>query len=170
MPRNSEQKVFLQIGFNSSEHEGSLRTIEVIGVPGEKRANGEYIVSQKAQYFFDDLVVKPIFIESRRLRECNFRCLKIWMYHPDIQDGERGYEVPKLDKHDLRIDSNVPSSGLRNIYVLDNGLQGEEYRRWKQTAEDLFYPLFKKFIVPPKPPELSREHSLSRFVIPICNH
>lgn len=165
MPRSSEgEKTFLQIGFNASDREGSLRTIEIIGIPGEKLANGECVVSQKAQHFFDDLIVKPLFTESRRLRNCNFRYLKIWAYHPDIKDSERGYDVPKLDRRDLKIDSNVSSSGLKTIYILDNGLKGEEYRQWKQTAEDLFSPVFRKFIALPKPPEISGSNLFSRLI------
>jgi len=165
MPRTPErEKVFLQIGFNSPDREGSLRTIEIIGIPGEKQENGECVVSQKAQLFFDDLVVKPLFAESRRLRDCDFRCLKIWVYHPEISDKDRGYDIPKLDKNDLRITSDISSSGLKDIYILDNRLRGEEYRQWKQTAENLFSPLFRKFVAPPKPPESSGENPLAKFV------
>ncbi len=165
MPRSSEgEKVFLQISFNASDREGSLRTIEIIGIPGEKLANGECVVSQKAQHFFDDLIVKPLFEESRRSRNCNFRYLKVWACHPDIKDSERGYSVPKVDKHDLKIGSDIPSSGLKNIYVLDNGLKEEEYRQWKQVAEDLFSPLFRKFIVSPRPPEIHGGNPFSRLI------
>jgi len=164
-PRNSQcEEVFLQIGFNSNEQDGALRTIEIMGIPGKRLANDDYEVSLRAKHFFDDLIVRPLFVESRRLRNCNFRHLKIWAYHPDIKDNKRGYEIPGLDEHDLKIDSDVSSSGLKNIYVLDNGIKGEEYKQWKQTAEDLFSPLFRKFIVPPKPLEISGDGLLSKLI------
>ncbi len=114
MPRvhESREQVFLQIGFNSPRNDGILKTIEIIGVPGEKLINGECVVSEKAQNFFDDLIVKPIFMKSRRLQGCDFRYLKIWVYHSDIKNGERGYKVPNIDQNDLIISSSIPSSGI----------------------------------------------------------
>ncbi|EDN70601.1 hypothetical protein BGP_2640 [Beggiatoa sp. PS] len=155
MPRTSEhEKVFLQVGFDSGETEGNLRTIEIIGIPGEKLSNGECVVSAKAQCFFDDLVAKPLFRESRHLRDCNFKSLKIWLYHPDV-NSERGYDVPQIDNRDLEISSNVSASKLRRIYVLDNGLKDTEYQLWQRMTSKLFLPLFRKFVAPPEPPEAS---------------
>lgn len=170
MPRNIErEKVFLQIGFNASERTGSLQTIELIGMPGEKLANGECVISPKTQHFFDDLIVKPIFAESRRLRNCNFGYLKIWLYDPDTRDNQRGYEVPKIDNQDLKISSNITDSELVNIYVLDNGLKGEEYKQWEQTAEILFSPLFRKFVAPPSLPDAFNENPLFKFIDSVVN-
>ena len=36
--------------------------------------------------------------------------------------------------------------------MLDNELTGQEYKRWRRNAEDLFTPLFREFIAPPEPP------------------
>ncbi|CAK8719055.1 hypothetical protein GCAAIG_08515 [Candidatus Electronema halotolerans] len=155
MPRVNEQReeIFLQIGFNSSNADGSLKTIEVIGIPGEKLSNGKCVVSEKAQHFFDDLIVKPIFMKSRQMRSCDFRYLKIWAYNPDVKDSQRGYKVPSIDQNDLKIVSDTKSSGLRDIIILDNGLTGESYQRWKVICIELFSHLFRRFVAPPKPPE-----------------
>lgn len=165
MPREPAiEEVFLQIGFNSPESDGSLRTIEMFGVPGERLKNGKCVVSEKAQRFFDDLIVRRIFRESRRLPDCNFEYLKIWLYDTEIGDDERGFVVPKVDSHDLDILSTVRSSRLERIYVLDNGLKGLEYERWKRTVEDLFVPLFSEFIAPPKPPSRLSDNPFVKLV------
>ena len=41
------KKAFLQVGFRSPEAKGSLRTIEILGIPGTKLRNGEYVVTDK---------------------------------------------------------------------------------------------------------------------------
>ncbi|NEP56225.1 MAG: hypothetical protein F6K31_04265 [Symploca sp. SIO2G7] len=148
------EKIFLEIGFRSPESEGSLRTIELLGVPGEKLPNGECVVNQKVQRFFDDLIVRRIFYQSRQLPDCNFEYLKIWLYSTDTRDAQKEYAVPQLDSRDLEISSNNPLSKLEKIYVLDNGLKNSEYARWKKTAEQLFNPLFQKFVLPPEPPSI----------------
>jgi hypothetical protein len=164
MPRIYEpEKVFLQVGFESAEPDGKLRTIEIIGIPGEKLQNGDCVVSAKAQQFFDDLVARPLFRESRRLRSCDFQYLKIWLYDPE--DSERGYEVPKIDHRDLEISPNIGYfSKLQRLYVLDNGLKGLEYERWKKMANELFIPLFKQFVAPPKAPDTSDSNLFSKML------
>jgi hypothetical protein len=71
---------------------------------------------------------------------------------------ERGYDVPELDKQDLVIRSNISYSNLEQIYVLDNNLQGAEYREWQNIVEELFKPLFSGFVVPPEAPEIIAEN------------
>ena len=116
------KKAFLQVGFRSPEAKGSLRTIEILGIPGTKLRNGEYVVTDKTKSFFDDLIVRKLFQRSRFLPDCDFEYLKIWLYDLDVGDSKRGYDIPKLDEHDLKIKSTVSSSKLESIYVLDNGL------------------------------------------------
>jgi hypothetical protein len=160
---SNSEKVFLQIGFRSSEREGSLRTIELFGVPGERLSNGEYTVSEKTRQFFDDLIVRKIFRDSRRLINCDFEHLKIWLYDMSTKDGERGYEVPIIDDRDFAIRSNTSSSKLERIFILDNELTGHDYDTWRETAESLFNPLFGKFLTPPEPPDIFKNIPLVRF-------
>lgn len=165
MPGKSDSdKVFLQIGFRSSEREGSLRTIELCGVPGEKSSDGQYAVNEKTQRFFDDLIVRKIFRDSRHFQECNFEHLKIWLYDTDITNENRGYEIPVIDKKDFLIHSSFRSSTLERIYVLDNSVDPREYGIWKRNAEDLFTPLFSKFITPPETPDILKNIPLFKFV------
>ena len=147
------KKVFLQVGFRSPEQEGSLRTIEIFGIPGEKLKRDDYVVTDKSKSFFDDLIVRKLFRKSRFLTDCDFEYLKIWLYNLDVDDSKRGYDVPKLDERDLKIKSSVSSSKLEYIYVLDNGLSGNDYTLWKRTVKDLFTPLFIGFVAPPTAPE-----------------
>jgi hypothetical protein len=162
--RNNAERVFLEIGFRSPEREGCLRSIELLGLPGQKLKNGECVVSDKVQQFFDDLIVRKIFRQSRRIPDCNFEYIKIWLYDTEIGDAERGYAVPKIDKGDLAIRSNVFSSKLERIYVLDNKLQGREYELWKKIAENLFSPLFMEFIAPPELPAILADNPVAKFV------
>lgn len=160
---NSE-KVHLQIGFRSSEKTGTLKTIELFGVPGERLRNGEYIVSEKTQHFFDDLIVRKIFRDSRRLSYCDFEYLKVWLYDTNESNENRGYEIPQIDERDLVIRSNINASSLERIYVLDNELTGREKEEWVKTSEDLFTPLFNKFITPPEPPDIFGNNPITNFV------
>lgn len=165
MPRSKQsQRIFTSIGFRSSHPDGNLRAVEIIGVPGEKNWNGECSISEKVERFFDDLIAQPIFRESRRLNDCDFSYLKIWLYATDEPEDEQGYQVPLLDEHDLEIKSNIPTSELKFIYVLDNELRGTEYRRWKRTAELIFSPLFKKFVAPPEFPKSFPVNPFSRLI------
>jgi hypothetical protein len=147
------RKVFLQVGFRSPEPKGSLRTIEIFGIPGTKLRNGEYVVTDKTKSFFDDLIVRKLFQRSRFLPDCDFEYLKIWLYDLDVDNSRRGYDIPKLDERDLKIKSTVSSSKLESIYVLDNGLTEDSYVLWKKTVKELFSPLFINFVAPPTPPE-----------------
>jgi len=150
MTRSSKNEVFLRIGFRSPEEEGSLTTIELFGVPGKASITGELAVSRETQQFFDDLIARVIFRRARLIANCDFKSLKIWLYDTEKEDSEIGYQIPQLDQHDLEISSNIPSSKLEFIYVLDNQLEGKEYENWKRIALELFTPLFPKFIAPPK--------------------
>ena len=147
------KKVFLQVGFRSPEQAGSLRTIEIFGIPGEKLQRGDYVVTDKSKKFFDDLIVRKPFRKSRLLPDCNFEYLKIWLCDLDVDNSKRGYDIPKVDKNDLKIKSTVRSSNLEYIYILDNGLSGNDYTLWEQTVKDLFSILFIGFVPPPTAPE-----------------
>lgn len=160
---NSE-KVFLKIGFRSSEQIGTLKTIELLGVPGERLRNSEYMVTEKTQHFFDDLMIRKIFRDSRRLPGCDFEYLKIWLYDMNENDENRGYEIPQIDERDLVIHSNFNASSLKQIYVLDNGLTGREKEKWVRTAKDLFTPLFSKFLRPPETPDIFRSNPFTKLV------
>ena len=64
------------------------------------------------------------------------------------------YQIPELDKRDLKIQSNIPESNLKYIYVLDDELSGKEYQGWKKTSQNIFTPLFRKFVAAPELPQL----------------
>ncbi|NER38447.1 MAG: hypothetical protein F6J93_31595 [Oscillatoria sp. SIO1A7] len=150
MQRHPEtEKIYLEIGFRSPYPNDSLKTIELFGVPGEKRGSGESVVSEKVKRFFDDLMVSKIFRESRRLPDCDFEYLKIWLYDTETTNKERGYRIPTIDNRDLKINPTTSASKLEGIYVLDNELTDREYERWKKNARSLFAPLFGQFIAPP---------------------
>ena len=158
MPSNNKHKdTFLQVGFRSPYKESTLRTIELYGVPGEKIDEDNYFVSEKIQKFFDDQIARKLFHHSLSLRHCDFEYLKIWLYNSNQPPSQQGYRVPTIDHKDFKIQTHISSSNLECIYVLDNQLEGAAYESWKQSAKDLFKPLFSKFMVPPDPPEAITE-------------
>ena len=67
------------------------------------------------------------------------------------------YQIPELDKRDLKIQSNIPESNLKYIYVLDDELSGKEYQGWKKTSQNIFTPLFRKFVAAPELPQLPQD-------------
>ncbi len=152
--RNPEPEIiYTAISFRSPYREGNLKTIELVGVPGQRLKNGELVVSQKTQRFFDDLIVGKLFALSSRL-PIQFQEIKIWLYDTNASEEERGYKIPDIDNRDLPIFSNVPFSKLEAIYILDNELSGAEYQKWARDAQQLFTPIFKEFIAPPEPPDI----------------
>jgi hypothetical protein len=163
MPRYSDN-IYTAVGFRSSEPGGRLKIIEIFGLPGQRIKNDEIVVTPKTQSFFDSLIVRKIFRQSPRIKNCDFESLKIWLYDTEVMNKERGYDVPELDKQDLVIRSNISYSNLEQIYVLDNNLQGAEYREWQNIVEELFKPLFSGFVVPPEAPEIIAENPLFKAI------
>ena len=161
MSRDSRQEnPFLEIGFRSASSQGTLQTIELIGIPGKRLSNGEYIITDKVRLFFDDLIVRTLFRKSRLINQCDFHALKIWLYDTETQDQNRGYEIPEIDDRDLCLRTKKSNSKLEKIYVLDNELQGEEYKQWKEVCKQLFGILFTNFIAPPEPPDIIADNLL----------
>ena len=161
---DENENIFLEIGFRSS-HPHGIQIIELIGVPGEKLSNGKYGVSEEIKNFFDNLIVRRIFSQSRRLTDCNFEYLKIWLYDTDIKENERSYQVPTIEvPPDIEISSDIRYSKLEKIYVLDNELKGRELERWRNTVKQLFTPLFSKFIAPPEMPEELADNPLIKMI------
>lgn len=155
---SQSESAFIKIGFRSSSSQGTLQTIELIGVPGEKLPNGKYAVRDKVRRFFDDLIVRHLFRKGRLIPECDFQELKIWLYDTqyDTQKTapEIAYEIPNIDDRDLQINSRNSMSKLKTIYVLDNELQGQEYQDWEKVCQELFGSLFDQFIAPPEVPKI----------------
>lgn len=157
--------LFLRLGLRSPEPDAILNSIEIFGIPGSYTKAGEPIITPKTRKFFDDLIARTIFQEARRLPDCDFEYLKIWLYDTETPDAERGYDVPQLDARDLEIRSNQFSSKIQVIYVLDNALTGDEYQQWRRTTNRLFRPLFRNFTMPPEPPsELTENPMFQAFV------
>ena len=162
MPRPRNKTVFTTVTLESGHHDGNLSQIEIIGIPGEKQ-NGRFSLNDSTFSFFDDSIGRPIFAASRRIPHLNWQSLKIWLYQSDVQSLE--YDVPSIDRRDLQIKSGISESSLKMIYVLDNDLQGSEYRQWENNVKTILMPLFKKFIAPPQLPGSvsSRFNPLSRW-------
>ncbi|MCV3217398.1 hypothetical protein OGM63_28475 [Plectonema radiosum NIES-515] len=158
------ENIYTAVGFRSSEPDGSLKIIEIFGLSGQRINDNQVVVTPKTQTFFDDLIVRKIFRQSCRIRKCDFKSLKIWLYDTKIMNKDRSYDLPKIDEHDLVIRSNVPYSNLEQIYVLDNNLKGDEYQEWRSIAEELFTPLFLGFVAPPEAPEIIAENPIVKTI------
>ncbi len=166
MPRISKsEEVFLSLGFRSSHSDGNLRTIELIGVRGQRTRNGECVVSDEEKRFFDDTVIRKIFAESRRIKDCPFEFLKIWLDSPNLRH-ESEYDIPTIKiPPDYEIRSNMASSRLKAIYILrDECPKGDEGRRWERNVEKIFSPLFGEFIAPPEMSESVGNSSFGKMI------
>lgn len=150
MPRTSKSPTtFLKVTLESDHPDSKLNQIKIIGIPGQSQ-NGKNILSDAVFGFLDDTIGRPIFAASRQIPKLDWQKLTVWLYPTD--KDSLGYQVPTIDDRDLELKSNVRESNLKLIYVLDNDLRGNEYRRWKNDAEAIFMPLFKKFVAPPQLP------------------
>lgn len=147
--RSKNRNTSLSLTLESGHDDGNLDQIQIIGVPGQYQ-NGKNILSDTVFCFLDDTIGRPIFAASRQIPKLSWQKLTVWLYPTD--EDSLGYQVPTIDDRDLKIKSNVRESNLKLIYVLDNDLRGNEYRRWKNDAEAIFMPLFKKFVAPPQLP------------------
>jgi hypothetical protein len=149
MPRTSKsQDIVLNVTLESTHRDSKLKQMDIIGVPGQNQ-NGKNILSDTVFGFLDDTIGRPIFAASRQIPNLDWQKLTIWLYPTD--EDSLGYQIPTIDDRDLELKSNVESI-LKSIYILDNDLKGNEYRRWKKTSEDIFTPLFRKFVDPPQLP------------------
>ncbi len=153
MPRNKTQNIYLSATYESSRPDSILKQMQIIGIPG-KNQNGQYVLSDLMYRFFDDTIARPIFAQSRQIPNLDWEKLKIWLFATDEDDDSVEYQIPELDNRDLKIESNIRESNLNCIYVLDDELSGNEYRRWNKTAKTLFTPLFGKFVAAPELPQL----------------
>ncbi|MFM6368703.1 MAG: hypothetical protein ACKPGN_10830, partial [Dolichospermum sp.] len=77
MTQDSEN-IYTAVGFRSSEPDGTLRTIELFGLPGQKNRDDQVVFMPERQSFFDDLIVRKIFRQSCKIRNCDFKHLQIW--------------------------------------------------------------------------------------------
>ncbi|MFM5994377.1 MAG: hypothetical protein ACKO9U_07370, partial [Dolichospermum sp.] len=149
MTQDSEN-IYTAVGFRSSEPDGTLRTIELFGLPGQKNRDDQVVFMPERQSFVDDLIVRKIFRQSCKIRNCDFKHLQIWLYNTQLRNKDQGYSVPEIDERDLVIKSNFPFSRLEQIYVLNNNLEESEYQEWRSIVEELFTPLFSQFVPPPE--------------------
>ena len=159
MTQDSEN-IYTAVGFRSSEPDGTLRTIELFGLPGQKNRDDQVVFMPERQSFFDDLIVRKIFRQSCKIRNCDFKHLQIWLYNTQLRNKDQGYSVPEIDERDLVIKSNFPFSRLEQIYVLNNNLEESEYQEWRSIVEELFTPLFSQFVPPPEIPKTIAEKQI----------
>ncbi|MGF1675564.1 MAG: hypothetical protein ACFCUV_18045 [Rivularia sp. (in: cyanobacteria)] len=162
--RTEAEKIYLEIGFQSDNHKSNLRKIEILGVPGVRLKNGKSAIDEKDNIFIDDLIVKRLFNLSCKMDYCDYEYLKIWLWNRHFRQDEVPYKLPSINEDDLEIRSNKPYSRLEKIYVLDNGFKNDEYRRWRNTAETLFSPLFDSFSAPPETPSFAEASLFKPFM------
>ena len=138
--------IYLSISFRSPETSGSLQTIKLHGVPGQELSNGESIVDNEMKNFCSDTIVGKIFRRSLDLNS-EFKRLEIWFYNSNTARQEISYLLPEVNERDLLIPSNISTSKLKQIYVLDNELEGDALIDWHQEVKSLFKPLFEEFVI-----------------------
>ncbi len=141
----NSNKVFLQVNFCSPERETKLKTIELCGIPALRASGGQYVIDIQVQKIFDTLLIRNLFRNSIRYPEHYFEHLKIWLYDTSATNYSQGYEIPLINDKDLVLHSNISTSVLKRIYILDNDLSGQDYEVRKKMAEVFFHPLFSKF-------------------------
>ncbi|MEL7534589.1 MAG: hypothetical protein AAFN10_25000, partial [Bacteroidota bacterium] len=67
--KESNSEVYLQVDFCSSDTTQALKKIELLGIPGERSEDGGYIVNEKVNRFFEELIAKELFRESAKLNQ-----------------------------------------------------------------------------------------------------
>jgi hypothetical protein len=161
--------VYLSTTFQSPEKNGFLQTIKVHGVPGQELKDGKCTIDNEMLHFCTDAIVGKIFRRSLALK-CEFQHLEIWLYDSNIDRSKISYLLPEIDEYDLLITSKLLTSKLKQIYVLDNKLDGDVLRHWHKEVESLFQPLFEEFVMMPDNlksfPILKNIESVTSKVIP----
>ncbi|MEH2064579.1 MAG: hypothetical protein V7K50_20350 [Nostoc sp.] len=143
---SNSQNIYLSISFRSPEISGSLQTIKLHGVPGQELNNGECVLDNEMKKFCMDNIVAKIFRRSLDLNS-EFNRLEIWFYNSNTARQKISYFLPEVDERDLLILSNISTSKLKQIYVLDNELEGNELTDWHKEVKSLFKPLFEEFVI-----------------------
>ncbi|MEL6604464.1 MAG: hypothetical protein AAFP20_14700 [Cyanobacteria bacterium J06614_10] len=161
--KESNKEVYLQVDFCSSDATHSLQKIELLGIPGERSEDGGYVVNERVNRFFEELLAKELFRESIKLTQFPVNTLKIWLYDTSISEEDRDYHLPEIKGKDLEINSPLSSSELERVFVIDKGFSGKDYEVWKSSCKELVTPLFSRFVPPPDPPEILKEFLVMKF-------
>ncbi|MFM6025107.1 MAG: hypothetical protein ACKPER_19615, partial [Dolichospermum sp.] len=85
MTQDSEN-IYTAVGFRSSEPDGTLRNIELFGLPGQKNRDDQVVFMPERQSFFDDLIVRKIFRQSCTIRTYDFKHIQIWLYTTQLRN------------------------------------------------------------------------------------
>jgi len=154
----------IQISFGTSEPIEVCENAGLLNLPSSRSEAKARAFDKRVETFFTDLIATELARESDRASSAShFGGLKIWLYDTHKPMALQRSGSPDFDSRDLEIISPVALSRLERIYVLDNGLSGEEYVVWKETCEALFEPLFHRFVAPQEPPEVLKDFMVMRF-------
>lgn len=137
--------------------------IELLGVPGERQENGQFVVNQKVTNLFRELISKEVFSDVYATCGCQFESIKVWLHDTSYPADLRETQFPKVTDKAYCIESPVQKSALTTICVLDNGLEADEYDAWKAACHKLYTPLFHRFVPPPAPPDVLKDFLEMRF-------
>jgi len=157
------EAAYLPIVFKSQKEEDNLKSIEIFGVPAERLQNDECYISENAKNFLNDCVAEGLFTANRTLSQYSFESLKIWLYNTSKPQDSQGYPCPSRGQIAIELPSHLEASELTSISIVDIGLSGKPYQLWESGCEELFKPMFSRFIAPPDPPDVLKEFLQMRF-------
>ena len=164
---NSDDELYFQTSYRSSDETENLNIIELSGIPGERQENGEYIVNEQVNGFFEERIAKELFRSSRKLSGYQVTNLKVWLYDTSLKLETLGNQFPKLTEKTLKIESFLDQSELDCIYVLNDW--ADECDAWEAACKKLLAPLFHQFVPPPDPPDVLKDFLVMRLGIDLTN-
>jgi hypothetical protein len=136
------QRIYTSIVFQAPQ---STTTVEIIGVPGRETLDGQCIINEIIERFFDDCIAKPIFKANSRFNQ-DFSSFKIWLYDTEENLDHQSYVIPSL-AHSVGIPASVPNSMLNVIHILSRDISDFDNRSWRRSVEAIGHSLFKSLAV-----------------------
>jgi len=131
---------------------GRFERVRVHRVPGYRQHDGTEVVSKSVTQFLRRLVADKLFRQSMFMKHCPFDEIQLWLWDSTLPMDRQGYPVPAVDPEAMKLQSFVPESRLKAVYVSPAGARRSEMETWLIVAETLMQSLFIEFMDMPEVP------------------
>ncbi|MEO1592285.1 MAG: hypothetical protein AAFU71_13470 [Cyanobacteria bacterium J06632_22] len=131
---------------------GRFERVHFHRVPGYRQQDGTEVVSNSVVEFLQRLVADKLFRQSMFMKQCPFDEIQLWLWDSTIPLDKQGYDLPEVTSSALKLQSFVPESRLKAVYVRPDGARRSEMENWLVVAETLMQSLFIEFMDMPEVP------------------
>jgi len=163
---------WLSTVIEQERYHGRFERVRIHRVPGYRRWDGKAVVSSSVVVFLRQLVADKLFRQSMFVKHCPFDEIQLWLWDSTRPLDQQGYVVPGITPDAMKLQSFVPESRLKTVYVKPDGVRPGEIENWLVVAETLMQSLFIEFMDMPEVPLYFIQNpqvDLSQRVVPTVN-